>query len=225
MTPAPLEPHALYIWNRSTAVSDGDLDMAVAAIQIQVTEHLYPHWQADADLVVLPKDQSPPPLAWVITLADLCPEPGDLGYHEDDSLPSGIVGVKTCQQDGVSWSSCLSHEVLELVVDPYAVTCMAVGANALMLEISDAVEGKPYKVNGVEVENFVLPDWYRRESLGPWDYCGVLTGPLQLAHGGYLSSAPLGAWGQTNGEHVRACKARPRHESRRARRMRMGMAK
>jgi hypothetical protein len=204
----------------STLVSDDDAQKAVAAIQQQVDLHFAPLWGARADLVFVPKNSVPPAGSWVIELADVCDEPNADGYHGFDEKPSGAVGVKNSIDDGVAWSATLSHEVLELIVDPWATICMEVGDAAYSLEICDPVEGQPYAIDGVAVEDFVLPAYYRKDSKGPWNYNpdNPLPAPLTLGPGGYNNMASLGKWTQENAAKVRSSKRVPARRSRRGRR-------
>lgn len=202
------------IVNRSTLLHDSDLPPVVAAIQRQVAEHLAPGWNITAEIVI-----GEQPVAWIVQLVDDCPEADDIGYHDDDGAPAALVGVRSAIAEKTSWSSVLSHEVLELIVDPEAVRCFRVGQQIYDLEICDPVEGAPYLLDGVEVENFVLPSWFLPGSAGPWDHAGVLTGPLQLAAGGYASTADAGVPKQLTGRRARTSKHVAAPGSRRARRI------
>jgi hypothetical protein len=211
----------VYVVNRTTLLKDGNVGPVVDAIQEQVSNHLFPAWGVGASLHFITGGEAPPPDAWVVQLVDEANEPGALGFHEDQDRPAGTVGVKTAMDDGVAWSSVLSHEVCELVLDSLATQCIQVGNKVYSMECSDPVEDSDptYLVNGVLLENFVYPAWFRPGSLGPWDHRRVLTGPLQLSPGGYIQLADLGPWAQTDGELTRASKRRVAGSSRRGRRL------
>ncbi len=210
----------IHIVNNSTLINDADITPAVAAVQKQVREHLFPAWGVGADLAFVPKGSAAPDDAWIIWLVDVCQNPDDLGYHSAAALPSGIVGIKTCADEGTPWQSCLSHETLEMIVDPWTQLGFQVGSTLYSLEVCDPVEGQPYAVDGVPVENFVLPTWFRPNTNGPWDHCDKLSAPLTLLTGGYFQTATVSEYAQTNGERVRASKRAERPESRRFRRHR-----
>jgi hypothetical protein len=56
-----------------------------------------------------------------------------------------------------------------------------------------------YELHGVMVSNFCLPSYFYGGS-APWDYRGLLTGPVPtLRPGGYLSYIQNGRWGQIFG--------------------------
>ena len=47
------------------------------------------------------------------------------------------------------------------------------------LEVCDPVENWSYPLDGVQVSDFVLPDYFN-SGAGPWDEMGALTGPFAL---------------------------------------------
>ena len=62
-------------------------------------------------------------------------------------------------------------------------------------EVCNPVEGyyPSYLIDSVAVSNFITPGWFDSftggtASNGPWDYLGILTAPLQVALGGYVST-------------------------------------
>jgi len=209
----------IHVVNRTPLAKDEEVAAAVAAIQRQVNEHLAPSWGVGGTLVPVLGGAAPPDKAWIISLLDTSDQPGDIGYHQDTDQPNGMVGVKTCLDDKASWTACLSHEVMELIVDPWAQLGYQVGEAMYSLEICDPVEGQPYSIDNVLVENFVLPSWFRAGSAGPWDYQKQLSAPLSLLKGGYCQIANVGDFNQKNGERVRASKLVPQKLSRRLRRL------
>jgi hypothetical protein len=207
--------------NKSSLVQQADLEKAVDAIQKQVSMEFAEAWKIDATLASLAATDALPAGAWPIYLEDVCTLPGALGYHEDEAIPSGRVGVQTCEDDGVAWSSCLSHEVLELLVDPYARLAGETSLGWYAFEVCDPVEGTTvYARDGVQLENFCKPNWWVEGSPGPWDYLCSLKAPLTLLAGGYATVQAPGSvnWVQINAEHVRPSKRRAAAHSRRARR-------
>lgn len=135
---------------------------ACAAVQAQVQQHVWRHWfawaelrpgadagEADADLELL----------------RVPPSPENLGEHwADGTRPKAWVGVGDATGLG-DWTVTLSHEVLEMVVNPRN--------NRLVIgppderevffyaeEICDPVDADSYTINGVQVADFVLPSWF-----------------------------------------------------------------
>jgi hypothetical protein len=193
---------------------------AVSAIQRQVVDHFMPHWGVGSILHFAPPGTPVPTDHYVIKLVDTSDVDGALGYHtvEGDGQVDGIVGVRTCLDDGVSWSSCLSHEVLELLADPECVRAFTLGSTVIALEVADACEGFGYNVDGVEVSDFCLPAYFTGGP-GPYSYTGKLGAPWPaLGGGGYYTAGQMGEWSQQNSEQVRPGKLAPALGSRRARR-------
>ncbi len=146
--------------------------------------------------------------AWPFKLVDTL-DIDAFGYHTVDKKPSALINIAMSLKENEPWSRVLSHEVLEGVADPECVRCFDIGGKVISLEVSDAVEGsswpdgKPYEIDGVVLENFVLPSWFIPGSDGPWDYLGVLSGPLTRTAAGYDSTAPIGTWLQRSGDKTR----------------------
>ena len=116
----------------------------------------------------------------------------------------------------------MSHEILEMVADPganlYAAGFVRDRADRkrgalVSYEVCDPVESITYKIAGVPVSNFVLPEWFEPEhedgSL-KMDYRGRLNGPFQLAPGGYVDYLRDGKLRTIWGVNTRRKKARHR---------------
>ncbi len=136
-----------------------------------------------------------------------CDVPDAGGYHtaNGDGRPWGLVSVDVADEVGVPWSLYLSHEVIELVVDPDAAELVRgpcpdpsltgrrrVGRVSTTLvylprEACDPVQGTTYDVDGVTVSDFVTPAWFKRRHVGAVDHLGTLAGPFTVAPGGYVS--------------------------------------
>lgn len=195
-TPAPAgRGPTIAISNISTVVSDADVQAAVAALQIQVSRDFAPIYGADATLQWVAAGQTPPRGSWQLIVADTSDQVGALGYHEmtSDGRPIGYCFAKSTIADGASWSVCLSHELLEMLADPYIDRTVIVdqpdgSENVYMYEVCDAVESDAlgYPIDGVLVSDFVLPPWFAPGVPGPWSFERHVSQPLELAPGGYI---------------------------------------
>jgi hypothetical protein len=105
-----------------------------------------------------------------------------------------------------------------MLVDPYCTVCIQAGAYVYALEVADPVEASSYTIDGIEVSNFVTPNWFRLGAPGPYDYLNKLSAPTTALDGGYFNDAVLGHWVQTNQENVRRSKIVPGAGTRRAKR-------
>jgi hypothetical protein len=161
------------VLNQSTLVDDDDVATMTRAIASQVELDAAPLWDRSAAAVIFyDKATSAPPKAHVITLVDTIKDQpkGVLGYHTEDQGGRlwGVVAVgpeldangKVLTGDW-SVSSVLSHEVLEMFIDP---NCNLWSADdegrVYSFEVCDPVEAPSYEVKGVSVSNFVTPAWF-----------------------------------------------------------------
>lgn len=90
----------------------------------------------------------------------------------------------------VSWTVALSHEVMEMLVNPN-VTRKAPHRfhhRRVWVEVADAVEADVYRVDGVQVSDFVTPRWFEFSNVNfmRYDFMGKLSAPYTLAPGGYM---------------------------------------
>jgi len=138
-----------------------------------------------------------------------------LGEHHIEGVPRFVVSMPACKSDNVVPSTVLDHEVKELDQDPGAAECIELEDGTLLAkEECDPVEGDSgtYYVDGVALENFVLPFAYFQGIGSKYDFRGVLKKPFgeDLAPGGYqLLKKPGHQWSQITGELARASKAAP----------------
>jgi hypothetical protein len=185
---------------------DAQLPAAIQAMQHQVTFHFEPHWNTGATLLLV--DETPlgkagsldatqllrtlPPGAWLLSILDDSDQAAALGYHTLDTKrqPTGFIFARTDGDAGLSWTVTASHELLEILVDPYADRMVQIRSDgtALALETADAVEADAfgYTIGTTLVSDFVLPSWFSALSNGPWDFRGHCTAPLELLPGGYI---------------------------------------
>jgi len=97
-------------------------------------------------------------------------------------------------------SSALSHELLEMLADPWINWCAMGSDNRIYaLEVCDAVEDDRlgYKIDGVLVSDFITPAWFERTDADRLDFSQHLSKQLELARGGYISVFdPSSGWTQ-----------------------------
>ncbi len=202
--------------NRSRKLSDTDLQVAVRAINRQLEEDFYPHWQFGARLRMDSAGRVPTQHAHAVDLPRLPGRRGDAviyiqdkatmanteGYHDGNNadVPYGFVFLDLCSEGADCWTVALSHEVLELVGDPLN-NLLVQGTHPTdkrrlvfhQFEMCDAVSGEFYEIEGVKVQNFLLPGWFARETVAGArnDFMGreapgESLAPFTLGNGGYL---------------------------------------
>ena len=113
------------ITNASTCLTDLQVLTAIPALQRQVTPDVRAYWDVDCQLVFLDKEQALPDGWWQISVTDNPDQAGALGYHELTSrgTPLGKVFAAFDLRSGVSWAVTLSHELLEMLADPWINWC------------------------------------------------------------------------------------------------------
>src|SRR4029453_1059708 len=199
------------ILNPSAKGHDGRLQQVIRAINRQLQEDFAPYWSRTARLRLEGTSQAEPRPASASDMRGeaviyLCREPGGGGdalrYHKVNhrGIAYGFVFTKLCQALGEDWSITLSHEALELVLDPEA-NLLVKGPHPTdptrevyhWYEACDAVQDDPYRIDGVEVANFVLPLYFttREEHGGRNAFRGTrrarpLLPSFGVAPGGYI---------------------------------------
>jgi len=161
--------------NFSPKLKDRDVQDAIRAVNRQIAEDFMSIWGTGRTLVlhasnVDPTDPTtlidePVRGAAVVYLLDESTLPGALGYHDLNArdLPVGFVFVLNAND----WTTTLSHEVLELILDP-TVNILVPGPdprdpNSVVLhayEACDAVERASYDIDGIAVSDFLTPSYF-----------------------------------------------------------------
>ena len=158
-----------------SSVSDRKAQRAIRAVNRQVTEDFTPIWgagyisklhgsrfdPAEAEILI----EDPVAAEAVLYLVDQPNLAGALGYHSINNFEVPVGFVFT---DLGEWTVTLSHEVLELIMDP-TVNILVPGPhpndpNGVVLhayEVCDAVERTVYDIDGIPVSNFVTPQYFR----------------------------------------------------------------
>ena len=190
------------ITNASTCLTDAQVEAVLPALQKQVSNDFKSYWDEDCTLTFLSKNELLTKGWWQIVVVDDPDQAGALGYHELSSTgtPMGKTFAGLDIRNGSSWTVTLSHELLEMIADPWINWC-AVGSDKRVyaLEACDPVESDAlgYEIDGVLVSNFVTPRWFEPTCADRIDFRQHLTRELELGAGGYVSLFdPSRGWGQ-----------------------------
>lgn len=201
----------LYVVNASRLLPDAEVQAKVAPLQKQFDRDFVPAWGEWATPVrvrfaSMNAIPSLPADAWAIFLNKHSKESDALGWHDHrDGRVFARVFVGDCLLMGLDWGVTLSHEALELNLNPrivrvYHVTTGRYVGYKTPLEACDAVEGDQfaYDVDGYRMSNFVTPYYYSTRVQGPFDHRRVLRAPFpSLSSGGYASLIDgAGNWSQ-----------------------------
>jgi hypothetical protein len=210
----PLTYHVAIV-SLTSDVSTKDLLRAAAAIQKQITRDFTPFWglpatvDAFADLQSVPSDYHPVVLFGdadeVKGQLDVALDPAYAAQLIDDFERDRLTGLHlnafTRQPFALvevsdTWSVTLSHEILEMIVDPYGnhlVAAMhpldAQQRVKYLIEVCDPCQMIWYPVNGVPVSDFYTPRYFDPVWAGGsrYSFTGAIEHPLHILEGGYLS--------------------------------------
>lgn len=186
-------------------ISDADLLAAIRAINKQIAYDFAPYWNMPATLRLEGSLQKQPHAnlaasvmggdavlyVWSAT-ANGDPE----GFHDRNfrGIPYGVVYSEVSEQTGDPWSVTLSHEALELVADPQ-------GNNYVMrpavhdprkkvffwFEMCDAVSSQTYEIDGIAMQNFLLPAYFEPPVPGArTNFLGTDLEPFGIAPQSYV---------------------------------------
>lgn len=179
-------------------VTDEELQVAIRAINRQISEDFAPYWSMSATLRLEGRSVETPDVVQmadlrgdaVIYLWDQADVEEALGYHFQNSqgIPFGFVFTEIARQIGEPWSVTLSHEALELLADPET-NLLVMGPHPTedrdvfhWYEMCDAVQAETYTIDGVAVSNFLLPLYFT--GTRDTDEIGARNDFLGRSHGG-----------------------------------------
>jgi len=204
------------IVNHSDNVTQARLRLAVKALQKQVDQHFFPVWGWRAKLSI--RSKVPRGLMSVVLRNRNRSGDGDEGYHLDQTgIPSATVYTHGFGGKDQEVFATLSHEVLEMIADPgvnlYASTYGTFRGRRhsafVGVEVCDAVQFCYYEIDGIQVSDFVVPEWFetdRAPGSMKFSFRGNVDGPLKLAKDGYMDVVIRGRLSQFGGP-----KHKPRH--------------
>ena len=215
--------------NESTAYDSNKLPGLATALQTQVSRDFAPIWGRDCKLQTATQ---PVKGTWLLVLLDNADQAGALGYHDltSDDLPLGKVFVKTALNYNEDPNVTASHELLEMLADPWINLSFEIETSKshylYAAEVCDACEDDSfaYDIGGYKMSDFVYPPWF--QPVVPkgtqFDFGKHITSSLQLLTGGYIGIMNLRrvtGWTQlTAQDHKAVRSARAPIGSRRERR-------
>jgi hypothetical protein len=176
-----------------TTRKDEEVQEGIRAVNRQIAHDFKPYWHIAAELRLegtINKHINPktvPELRGdaILYLWDKVDVDDALGYHELNGrgVPFGFVFTEVVEALDEPWTVTFSHEALDLIGDPETNRLVsgphpANRAHRVFhwYEMCDAVQDDMYRVDGIEVSNFVLPLYFTRaaEKGGRNDFLGTL---------------------------------------------------
>jgi hypothetical protein len=198
-----LTPHVVLVDHPGSGADGVDLAKLAGVLQRQVQHHFGPFWNVSCTVGALSAGLSPALTDWVIGLFRDPDQPGALGYHDTTAagLPLAKVFPLLDKQDGSDLSVTISHELLEMLADPYLTRCVQspLDGKFWALEVCDAVENDVYTFDGIALSNFVTPHYFEppQDLTGiALDYLTLVKRPYEVRPGGYMQWYGNGGWHQ-----------------------------
>lgn len=193
--------------DRTGSIDPNYLAEVAGALNEQIQADFAPIWHVRATVGVYDAKALDASHMWRVEIVRHLDEPGALGYHTN--LANGQP-ISLVQFDPYQWPGIASHEVLEMLADPYGKRLHQArlpGALDLeshyrefglkhptsrvsyLLEVCDPCEAMLYPVGGVELSDFLLPDWYRTTPRPhvTYSHAAGCRSPREVAEGGYVS--------------------------------------
>ncbi|MDB6065485.1 MAG: hypothetical protein JWR26_1693 [Pedosphaera sp.] len=167
-----------------------ELTTVAAALQKQLARDLVRFWDVNATLIPVTALEDVPVGSWPIIVRDDIDNEAAGVHCDTNGQPMALV---TFDQH---WSVTASHEMLEMVVDPFGRRTVAgqslepnQGRVEYLVEVADPIGDSNYPVNDVKVSDFITPNYYDPLAGAGVQYCctGALTGPRTLLPNGYVT--------------------------------------
>jgi hypothetical protein len=183
-----------------------DVARVAAALQKQLTRDFSPLWEVQATVDAFPRLEDVPVGYWPLIVKADINQPGAAGVHMDkDGQPFALVTMSD------SWSLTASHEMLEMLADPFGNRVIAgaspkrgQGRVEFLVEVCDPSEAAEfgYTSNDVLVSDFYTPHFFD-PVVSPatrYSFTGAIKQPRTILRGGYISWHDLASdhwWQQT----------------------------
>jgi len=189
-----------------SAIPMSELTAVAAALQKQASRDFGPLWKLESTVTAFQTLDQLPLGYWPVIIKDDIGDPSAAGFHEDEhGQPFSLV------QYSQGWTLTASHEVLEMLGDPFGRRLVAgqspktgQGRVRFLVEVCDPCEAEEfsYSVNGIQVSDFYTPHYFDPVATATvrYSYTGAITAPRTVLKGGYLSwydSATRAWWQRT----------------------------
>jgi hypothetical protein len=175
-----------------------EMRYVAAALQTQVERDFKPFWAMEATVTTFPSKEDVPIGFWPIFVQTSLGDPADMGYHWD-TLNQPYARVLYDPAHPMDWSLTASHEVLEMLADPFGNRLVA-GTTIdkrypnnrvlYLLEVCDPCEDVryAYTIDGILVSDFITPHYYDpgHTEGARYSFSGAVKRPRDVLPGGYL---------------------------------------
>lgn len=189
-------------------MTDGEIEKDIPAWEQAANKDFAPYWGTpQVKVVLLRLGQDAPRGSIVAYFQKNGPVQGALAYHTViNGVPAIVVYTGVGDFYGYNNSVSFTHEMFEMLADPtvsqtnqgypYPNFCLDNGSGQTCYsqmpgtiwanEVSDAVEAFDYKIGGVQISDFITPEWFNdHEGNGRYDFMGLCNQPFEITPGGY----------------------------------------
>lgn len=180
--------HHIALISQTARVSQAQLAPVAASLSKQIVRDFAPIWGVTGTVQAFEKDHDAPGDYYRVFVMDDIHEPDAAGFHTDQNhQPYALV------QWAPDWTITASHEVLEMLADPLGNTLVAGTVEGkrvrILREVCDPCEAFHYPINGIQMSDFLRPEWYLPTAFGiqKTSFLGNLNKPQAVAQGGYFS--------------------------------------
>ncbi|MDI9878918.1 hypothetical protein [Flectobacillus longus] len=184
-------------------ISFNEVQKATKAIDFQIKNHVSKYWDKQiyfglqASIVCYESIQQVPYGSWLVTIDEQI-DTDSYGYHyvteqNETYAPKGTPYARI-RYDRI-WSLILSHEVTELLINPYLQNFRYADIGGkkvrLVVEPSDPAQFRDYGylIDDVLVSDFTTPNYYDLvwTPNTQYSFTGQIKKPLELLENGYFS--------------------------------------
>ncbi len=208
-------PIHVVVMNHSLLKHD-EVQRMLPAFERQANHDLAEFWNVQRSKFEFVSAGPPPKGAWWLIFLNDTDQAADLAYHDltNEGLPLSKVFVKTLLEDKASVSVGATHEICEMLVDPWLTASYQNARGTFWAaEVADPVEDDQYgyEIDGVLVTDFVTPSWFGYEHAGTtYDFKGHAKAAFEVLSAGYAQKYEHNrGWIQDNG--TEAAKSKEKH--------------
>lgn len=170
-----------------------DVSRVTAALQRQATRDFESFWEVHATVDAFPRLEDVPVGDRPMLVQTDINTPGAAGIHLDkDGQPFALIAMSD------SWSLTASHEMLEMLADPFGNRVIAgkshkrgQGRVEFLVEVCDPSEAEEfaYTVNDILVSDFYTPRFFDPQTAEGvrYSFTGAIKHPREILRGGYIS--------------------------------------
>jgi hypothetical protein len=170
-----------------------DVSRVAAALQRQATRDFGCVWDVQATVDAFPRLEDVPIGYWPMIVRDDIDVPGAAGIHLDkEGQPLALITMSD------SWSLTASHEMLEMLADPFGNRVIAgrspkrgQGRVEFLVEVCDPSEAAEF---GYTVNDILVSDFYTQRFFDPvrseatrYSFTDAIKRPRTILRGGYIS--------------------------------------